>query len=212
MNPRRAPYFLHEDDAVGNSLEVHRELAEGIGSLPGWCKGVRRKKTETRRKIVMVGERLVGSREGSKERGGWPQPSPLQGWPTTAKVPYKGATDCSLDSPRQRLLGRGSRPRLACGRSCQRWAVAHGQTTEATAHRGDTYGHGAHRRAAYGQKLLPAMAVARKNARRGGAHGGAAHGRGADRKGSSTRPLAERLSAGKGCAGSDSGVEGGKKG
>ncbi|RWW07018.1 hypothetical protein GW17_00029618 [Ensete ventricosum] len=37
---------------VGNLLEVHRELAEGIGSLPGWRKGVRWKKTETRRKIV----------------------------------------------------------------------------------------------------------------------------------------------------------------
>ncbi|RWW45337.1 hypothetical protein BHE74_00048830, partial [Ensete ventricosum] len=41
-----------EDDAVGNSLGVHQELAEGIGSLPKWQKGVHRKKTETRQKIV----------------------------------------------------------------------------------------------------------------------------------------------------------------
>ncbi|RWW03061.1 hypothetical protein GW17_00033803 [Ensete ventricosum] len=41
-----------EDDTVGNSSGVRRELAEGIGSLPGWRKGVHRKKTETRWKIV----------------------------------------------------------------------------------------------------------------------------------------------------------------
>ncbi|RWW16949.1 hypothetical protein BHE74_00023813 [Ensete ventricosum] len=41
-----------EDDAVGNSLGVRQELAEGVGSLPGWRKGVRRKKTETRWKII----------------------------------------------------------------------------------------------------------------------------------------------------------------
>ncbi|RWW42619.1 hypothetical protein BHE74_00051810, partial [Ensete ventricosum] len=40
------------DDAVGDSPGVRRELVEGIGSLPGWRKVVRRKKTETRRKIV----------------------------------------------------------------------------------------------------------------------------------------------------------------
>ncbi|RWW17461.1 hypothetical protein GW17_00018609 [Ensete ventricosum] len=43
---------MHRVDAVGNSPGVRRELAEGIGSLPGWRKGVRQKKTETRRKIV----------------------------------------------------------------------------------------------------------------------------------------------------------------
>ncbi|RWV83196.1 hypothetical protein BHE74_00054781 [Ensete ventricosum] len=37
---------------LGNSLEVRRELVEGVGSLPGWHKGVCRKKTETRRKII----------------------------------------------------------------------------------------------------------------------------------------------------------------
>ncbi|RRT46754.1 hypothetical protein B296_00051919 [Ensete ventricosum] len=36
----------------GNSPGVRRELAEGLRSLPGWCKGVRQKKTETHRKIV----------------------------------------------------------------------------------------------------------------------------------------------------------------
>ncbi|RWW02619.1 hypothetical protein GW17_00034282, partial [Ensete ventricosum] len=41
-----------EGDAVGNSPGVRRELTNGIGSLPGWHKGVHRKKTETRQKIV----------------------------------------------------------------------------------------------------------------------------------------------------------------
>ncbi|RZS20550.1 hypothetical protein BHM03_00053079 [Ensete ventricosum] len=43
---------MHRVDAVGNSPGVCRDLAEGIESLPGWRKGVRQKKTETRRKIV----------------------------------------------------------------------------------------------------------------------------------------------------------------
>ncbi|RWV87419.1 hypothetical protein GW17_00050583 [Ensete ventricosum] len=43
---------IHRVDAVGNSLGVRRELAEGIGSLLGWHKGVHQKKIETRRKIV----------------------------------------------------------------------------------------------------------------------------------------------------------------
>ncbi|RWV78834.1 hypothetical protein GW17_00060132, partial [Ensete ventricosum] len=41
-----------EDDAVGNSHGVRQELTEGIRSLSGWHKGVRWKKTETRRKII----------------------------------------------------------------------------------------------------------------------------------------------------------------
>ncbi|RWW46522.1 hypothetical protein BHE74_00047540, partial [Ensete ventricosum] len=41
-----------EDDVVRNSPGVRRELTEGIRSLPGWRKGVRRKKTETHGKIV----------------------------------------------------------------------------------------------------------------------------------------------------------------
>ncbi|RWW41095.1 hypothetical protein BHE74_00053442, partial [Ensete ventricosum] len=36
----------------GNSPGVRQKLAEGIGSLLGWRKGVRQKKTETRRKII----------------------------------------------------------------------------------------------------------------------------------------------------------------
>ncbi|RWW47881.1 hypothetical protein BHE74_00046096, partial [Ensete ventricosum] len=51
------------DDAVGNSPGVRRELAEDIGSLLGWRKGVRWKKTETRRKIVK------GSRKAYQELG-----------------------------------------------------------------------------------------------------------------------------------------------
>ncbi|RWV77590.1 hypothetical protein GW17_00061558, partial [Ensete ventricosum] len=47
-----------EDNAVGNSLGVHQELAESIGSLPGWRKGVHQKKTETHRKIVRVSQNI----------------------------------------------------------------------------------------------------------------------------------------------------------
>ncbi|RWW67391.1 hypothetical protein BHE74_00025169 [Ensete ventricosum] len=53
---------MHRVDAVGNSLGVHRELAEDIESLPGWRKGVRQKKTETHRKII------EGSRKACWER------------------------------------------------------------------------------------------------------------------------------------------------
>ncbi|RWV94939.1 hypothetical protein GW17_00042478 [Ensete ventricosum] len=48
-------------DAFGNSLGVCRKLTEGIGSLPGWHKGVRQKKTKTHRKIV------GGSRKAYRE-------------------------------------------------------------------------------------------------------------------------------------------------
>ncbi|RZS20740.1 hypothetical protein BHM03_00053303 [Ensete ventricosum] len=53
---------MHRVDAVGNSPGVRRELVEDIGSLPGWRKGVRQKKTKTRRKIVR------GSRKTCRER------------------------------------------------------------------------------------------------------------------------------------------------
>ncbi|RRT55848.1 hypothetical protein B296_00035551 [Ensete ventricosum] len=43
---------MHRVDAVRNSLGVRRELAKSIRSLLGWRKGVRQKKTKTRRKIV----------------------------------------------------------------------------------------------------------------------------------------------------------------
>ncbi|RRT33171.1 hypothetical protein B296_00048921 [Ensete ventricosum] len=43
---------MHRVDAVGNSLGVRRELAEGIRSLSRWRKGVSQKKPETRRKII----------------------------------------------------------------------------------------------------------------------------------------------------------------
>ncbi|RZS06504.1 hypothetical protein BHM03_00037161 [Ensete ventricosum] len=46
-------------NTVGNSPGVHRELTEGIGSLLGWRKGVRQKKTETRQKIIEVVEKLA---------------------------------------------------------------------------------------------------------------------------------------------------------
>ncbi|RWW44173.1 hypothetical protein BHE74_00050094 [Ensete ventricosum] len=43
---------MHWVDTVGNSPGVRRELVEGIGSLPGWRKGVRQKKTVTHQNIV----------------------------------------------------------------------------------------------------------------------------------------------------------------
>ncbi|RZR92172.1 hypothetical protein BHM03_00020432 [Ensete ventricosum] len=43
---------MHRVDAFGNSPRVCRKLTESIGSLLGWCKRVRQKKSETRRKIV----------------------------------------------------------------------------------------------------------------------------------------------------------------
>ncbi|RRT46994.1 hypothetical protein B296_00027669, partial [Ensete ventricosum] len=53
-----------EDDAVGNSPRVRRELTEGVESLPGWRNGVYRKKTKTHRKIIGIAEKLVRSWEG----------------------------------------------------------------------------------------------------------------------------------------------------
>ncbi|RWW43427.1 hypothetical protein BHE74_00050913 [Ensete ventricosum] len=53
---------MHRADAVGNSLGVHRELVEGIGSLSGWHKRVHQKKTETRLKIIW------DSRKACRER------------------------------------------------------------------------------------------------------------------------------------------------
>ncbi|RWV79728.1 hypothetical protein GW17_00059087 [Ensete ventricosum] len=43
---------MHRVDVFGNSSGVCRKLTEGIGSLPGWRKGVRQKKTETWQKII----------------------------------------------------------------------------------------------------------------------------------------------------------------
>ncbi|RWW12644.1 hypothetical protein BHE74_00029653 [Ensete ventricosum] len=48
---------MHRVNAIGNSPRVRRDLAEGIRSLPGWCKGVRQK-------IVGVAEKLVGCCDG----------------------------------------------------------------------------------------------------------------------------------------------------
>ncbi|RRT37840.1 hypothetical protein B296_00026645 [Ensete ventricosum] len=53
---------MYRVDVVGNSSGVHRELAEGTESLPGWRKGVRQKKIETHRKIIR------GSRKAYRER------------------------------------------------------------------------------------------------------------------------------------------------
>ncbi|RWV79336.1 hypothetical protein GW17_00059546 [Ensete ventricosum] len=51
---------MHRVDAIGNSPRVRWELAEGIRSLPGWRKGVRQKKIETRRRLSRVAEKLIG--------------------------------------------------------------------------------------------------------------------------------------------------------
>ncbi|RWW53212.1 hypothetical protein BHE74_00040317 [Ensete ventricosum] len=50
---------MHWADVVGNSLGVRQELAEGIGNLLGWRKGIRQEKIETHRKIV-GGSRKAG--------------------------------------------------------------------------------------------------------------------------------------------------------
>ncbi|RWV83366.1 hypothetical protein GW17_00055034 [Ensete ventricosum] len=52
---------MHWADVVGNSLGVRQELAEGIGNLLGWRKGIRQEKIETHRKIV------GGSRKAGRE-------------------------------------------------------------------------------------------------------------------------------------------------
>ncbi|RRT84861.1 hypothetical protein B296_00012999 [Ensete ventricosum] len=60
---------MHRVDAVGNSLGVLRKLAEGIGSLPGWCKGVRQKKTETHRKIIEGSQKACRDSLGDSPKG-----------------------------------------------------------------------------------------------------------------------------------------------
>ncbi|RWW42135.1 hypothetical protein BHE74_00052334 [Ensete ventricosum] len=55
---------MHRVDAFGNSAGVYWKLAEGIGSLLEWRKGVRQKKIKTRWKIIGVAEKLIGSRDG----------------------------------------------------------------------------------------------------------------------------------------------------
>ncbi|RWV77593.1 hypothetical protein GW17_00061553 [Ensete ventricosum] len=52
---------MHRVDTVGNSPGVRWKLVEGLGSLPGWRKGVRQKKIETRQKIIDAGLTMVGS-------------------------------------------------------------------------------------------------------------------------------------------------------
>ncbi|RRT41391.1 hypothetical protein B296_00057871, partial [Ensete ventricosum] len=57
----------NEDDAVRNSPRVHREFDEGVGNLPGWHKGVHRKKTKTHRKIVGGSQKACQELEGSDD-------------------------------------------------------------------------------------------------------------------------------------------------
>ncbi|RWV98623.1 hypothetical protein GW17_00038514 [Ensete ventricosum] len=66
--PKSSPSISqNEDVTVGNSLGVLRELAEGIGSLLGWRKGVCRKKTKTHRKIVGVSRKACRELERLRE-------------------------------------------------------------------------------------------------------------------------------------------------
>ncbi|RRT35843.1 hypothetical protein B296_00050995, partial [Ensete ventricosum] len=60
---------MHRVDTFGNWLGLCWKLAEGIRSLLGWHKGVRQKKTETRRNIIKSSRKacrdsdnVVGSR------------------------------------------------------------------------------------------------------------------------------------------------------
>ncbi|RZS02408.1 hypothetical protein BHM03_00032457 [Ensete ventricosum] len=88
------------DDAVGNSPRVRRELAEGIGSLPGRRKGVRRKKSETRRKIV------EGSRKACRESN-YDRAIEIQSddGPRLSLGIGAGFRKCSGTSPGVRLMG-----------------------------------------------------------------------------------------------------------
>ncbi|RWW71693.1 hypothetical protein BHE74_00020545 [Ensete ventricosum] len=71
---------MHRVDAVGNSLGVRRELAEGIESLPGWRKGVRQKKSRlagrlsgvTKKRFIEGIRKLAGSTLGDhRKKTGW---------------------------------------------------------------------------------------------------------------------------------------------
>ncbi|RRT31656.1 hypothetical protein B296_00054734 [Ensete ventricosum] len=60
---------MHRVNAVGNTLGVRRELAEGIGSLPEWRKGVHQKKTETHRKIIGGSRKACRDSLGDSPKG-----------------------------------------------------------------------------------------------------------------------------------------------
>ncbi|RWW62140.1 hypothetical protein BHE74_00030776, partial [Ensete ventricosum] len=52
-----------EDDTVGNSSGVRRKLAEGVGSLPGWRKGVTESRARLIGRLSGVAKRLIGDWE-----------------------------------------------------------------------------------------------------------------------------------------------------
>ncbi|RRT47933.1 hypothetical protein B296_00048254 [Ensete ventricosum] len=93
---------------IENSPEVHRELAEGIGSLPGWCKGVRRKKTKTRRKII------EGSRKAYRELYG-PRIK-LKHWAKVLDDAMKARYVFAKTSPKVSGRSLGIRREIARGR------------------------------------------------------------------------------------------------
>ncbi|RWV99551.1 hypothetical protein BHE74_00043400 [Ensete ventricosum] len=60
---------MHQVNAIGNSPGVRRELTEGIGSLLGWRKGVRQKKTETCWKIIGGSRKAYRDSLGDSPKG-----------------------------------------------------------------------------------------------------------------------------------------------
>ncbi|RWW87209.1 hypothetical protein BHE74_00003980 [Ensete ventricosum] len=60
---------MHRVNTIGNSPGVRRELPEGIGSLLGWRKGVRHKKTETRQKIIDGSRKAYQDSLGDSTKG-----------------------------------------------------------------------------------------------------------------------------------------------
>ncbi|RZS11584.1 hypothetical protein BHM03_00042919 [Ensete ventricosum] len=84
-------------DAVGNSLGVHQELIEGIGSFLGWHKGVRQKKTETHRTIN------GGSREACQEdrEAHWEHVG--RSLKEDQKTHHKNARDCRIGGTSNKL-------------------------------------------------------------------------------------------------------------
>ncbi|RRT34443.1 hypothetical protein B296_00052219, partial [Ensete ventricosum] len=138
-------------------------------------------------------------------RGGRPRPKPLAGVVDLDQDQGPLQRGCQLwpGQPTRAVdhCQPTARPWLAYDRGCPQGAIT--LACKGVACKG----------VACGQKLPLARATAHRYARKGGAYSGADHGRDADRKGNSARPLAERLSVGKGSCrqrrgSDDDGVEG----
>ncbi|RZR89742.1 hypothetical protein BHM03_00017538 [Ensete ventricosum] len=108
---------------VGNSLGVRWELTEGIGSLPGWRKRVRQKKTETRRKIVGGIGKIARNTLGDRRR-------------KTVRLAAREAGGCRFAGrPKCSSYGeRGAVIVVSRGR-CSSAALAHRATQESSSSR-----------------------------------------------------------------------------